>query len=73
LQNSVSRRIEARADAHALALTHDPATFAAMQARLSQVNLGDPDPNPIEHSLFASHPSTVQRMATATAWARTAR
>jgi STE24 endopeptidase len=70
LQNSVSRRIEARADAHALALTHDPATFAAMQARLSQVNLGDPDPNPIEQTLFASHPSTVQRMATALAWAR---
>jgi STE24 endopeptidase len=71
-QNAVSRRIEARADAHALTLTHDPATFAAMQARLSQVNLGDPDPNPIEHTLFASHPSTVQRMATAFAWARTA-
>jgi STE24 endopeptidase len=70
LQNSVSRRIEARADAHALALTHDPTTFAAMQARLSQVNLGDPDPNPIEQALFASHPSTVQRMATAMAWAR---
>jgi STE24 endopeptidase len=73
LQNSVSRRVEARADAHALALTHDPATFAAMQARLSQVNLGDPDPNPIEQALFASHPSTVQRMATAMAWARRAR
>src|SRR5262249_30899981 len=73
LQNAVSRRIEVRADAHALALTHDPATFAAMQARLSQVNLGDPDPNPVEHALFASHPSTVQRMATASAWARSAR
>ncbi|GAA1792800.1 M48 family metallopeptidase [Planosporangium flavigriseum] len=73
LQNAVSRRIEARADRHALALTRDPATFAAMQARLSQVNLGDPDPNPVEYMLFASHPSTVQRMATARAWARSAR
>jgi STE24 endopeptidase len=73
LQNAVSRRIEARADRHALALTRDPATFAAMQARLSQVNLGDPDPNPIEYALFASHPSTVQRMAAARAWSRSAR
>jgi STE24 endopeptidase len=73
LQNAVSRRIEARADRHALALTHDPATFAAMQARLSQVNLGDPDPNPVEYTLFASHPSTVQRMAAARAWSRSGR
>jgi STE24 endopeptidase len=73
LQNAVSRRIEARADRHALALTHDPATFATMQARLSQVNLGDPDPNPVEYALFASHPSTVQRMAAARAWSRRAR
>jgi STE24 endopeptidase len=73
LQNAVSRRIEARADRHALALTRDPATFEAMQARLSQVNLGDPDPNAIEYTLFASHPSTVQRMAAARAWARSSR
>jgi STE24 endopeptidase len=73
LQNAVSRRIEARADRHALVLTHDPPTFAAMQARLSQVNLGDPDPNPVEYALFASHPSTVQRMAAARAWSRTGR
>jgi STE24 endopeptidase len=73
LQNAVSRRIEARADRHALALTRDPATFATMQARLSQVNLGDPDPNPIEYALFASHPSTVQRMAAARAWSRSPR
>src|SRR5690606_38708989 len=32
-QALVSRRVEARADAHALALTGDPAGFAAMQAR----------------------------------------
>jgi len=44
-----------------------------MQARLSRVNLGDPDPNPVEFTLFASHPSTVQRMAAARAWARAVR
>jgi STE24 endopeptidase len=34
-QALVSRRTEARADAHALALTNDPGTFEAMQRRLS--------------------------------------
>src|SRR5256886_13243544 len=43
-QNALSRRIEARADAHALALTDDPTTFEAMEAPLSTVNLADPDP-----------------------------
>ena len=69
-QNLVSRRVEARADAHALALTADPSTFAAMQQRLSTLNLSDPDPNRLEYLLFASHPSTVQRLAAARAYAR---
>ncbi len=61
----VSRRIEARADAHALRRTGDAATFAAMQRRLALRNLADVDPNPVEHLLFDSHPSTVQRIAAA--------
>ncbi len=69
-QNLISRRVEAHADAHALALTADPATFEAMQGRLALLNLGDVDPNPIEHAVFASHPSTVERIAIARAWAR---
>ncbi|OLB79532.1 MAG: peptidase [Actinobacteria bacterium 13_2_20CM_2_71_6] len=69
-QNALSRRIEARADAHALALTDDPTTFEAMEARLSTVNLADPDPPRLEHLLFASHPATVERMAAARAYAR---
>ena len=69
-QNALSRRIEARADAHALALTDDPATFEAMEARLATVNLADPDPPRWEHLLFASHPATVERMAAARAYAR---
>jgi STE24 endopeptidase len=69
-QAFVSRRIESRADLHALQLTGDPAGFEAMQGRLSLINLGDPDPSPAEHLLFGSHPTTVQRMAHARAWAR---
>jgi STE24 endopeptidase len=69
-QAFVSRRVEARADRHALQLTDDPAGFEAMQGRLSLVNLGDPDPNPVEQFLFGSHPTAVERMALARAWAR---
>ncbi|GIF71805.1 M48 family metallopeptidase [Asanoa siamensis] len=69
-QALLSRRTEARADAHALALTNDPGTFEAMQARLSSVNLGDPDPPRWEYLYGASHPSTVERMAAARAYAR---
>jgi STE24 endopeptidase len=70
LQSFVSRLIEARADAHALTLTHDPATFEAMQKRLSLVNLADPDPPAWEQDLFGSHPTTVERIAAARAFAR---
>jgi STE24 endopeptidase len=68
VENLVSRHIEARADTHALRLTNDPVTFDRMQARLAQLNLTDVDPNPVEYALFASHPSTVQRMAAGLAY-----
>ncbi|AEV82559.1 peptidase [Actinoplanes sp. SE50] len=69
-QAFVSRQIEARADRHALDLTGDPQTFEAMQRRLGTVNLSDPDPPTWELLMFATHPSTVQRMAAARAYAR---
>ncbi|MFI7597649.1 M48 family metallopeptidase [Actinoplanes sp. NPDC049681] len=70
VQALVSRRVEARADAHALELTGDPAAFEAMQRRLGTVNLSDPDPPAWEYVMSASHPSTVERMAAARAYAR---
>ncbi|MER7166001.1 M48 family metallopeptidase [Micromonospora sp. NPDC000207] len=70
VQAAVSRRVEARADAHAMALTGDPATFEAMQRRLAGINLADPDPPRWEYLWSASHPSTVERMAAARAYAR---
>ncbi|MFG1917663.1 M48 family metallopeptidase [Micromonospora sp. NPDC048898] len=72
VQALMSRRVEARADAHALALTRDPETFESMQRRLGSVNLGDPDPPRWEYLYSASHPSTVERMAAARAYARKA-
>jgi STE24 endopeptidase len=70
VQALVSRHVEARADAHALALTGAPATFEAMQQRLSTINLGDPDPPRWEYLYSASHPSTVERIAHARGYAR---
>ncbi|RAO43090.1 Ste24 endopeptidase [Micromonospora noduli] len=70
VQALISRRVEARADAHALALTNDPESFESMQRRLGSVNLGDPDPPRWEYLYSASHPSTVERMAAARAYAR---
>jgi STE24 endopeptidase len=65
LQNLVSRRVEARADEHALSLTGDSAAFAAMQLRLAEVNITDVHPPRIEYLLFATHPGTVERLAAA--------
>ncbi len=65
MQSLVSRRIEARADRHALRLTGDPAGFAAMQLRLAAVNIADVHPPRLEYLLFATHPDTVERLAAA--------
>jgi STE24 endopeptidase len=70
LQSFVSRRIEARADGHALALTEDPATVERMEQRLATTNLADVDPPRLEYLFFASHPSVVERIAAARAYAR---
>jgi STE24 endopeptidase len=69
LQNAVSRRIENRADTYALRLSREPAVFAAMQRRLALTNLADLDPGRVPYLLFASHPTTVQRIAAAQAFA----
>lgn len=70
LSNLVSRRVEARADVAALDLTRDPATFAAVQKRLALSNVSDLDPRPVAFALFATHPSTTQRLALAREWQR---
>ncbi|MFE9425052.1 M48 family metalloprotease [Kitasatospora sp. NPDC006697] len=69
-QAAVSRRIEARADRHALDLTRDPEQFIAMQRRLALTNVADVDPPRLLELLFASHPSTARRIAAARAWAQ---
>ncbi len=67
---ALSRRIERRADLHALRLTGDPAGFIAMQHRLAVANVADPDPPRLLQALFGTHPTAVQRIAAARAYER---
>ncbi|PBC77245.1 STE24 endopeptidase [Streptomyces sp. TLI_235] len=68
LQAAASRRIEARADRHALELTSDPEQFIAMQRRLAVANVSDVDPPRLLVLLFGTHPSATRRIAAARAW-----
>jgi STE24 endopeptidase len=64
---AVSRRVEVRADRHALLLTQDPAQFIAMQRRLTVANVGEPSPPRALHALFGTHPTPVERITLARA------
>lgn len=66
----VSRRIEASADVHALELTRDPVTFAAMQRRLAIANISDLQPRWYRTLLYQTHPSPPWRVGLARAWAQ---
>lgn len=70
LTNLVSRHVEARADLHALDLTHDPATFVASERHLSTVNLSDLSPPGWAYALFFTHPTGPERIAFAREWER---
>jgi STE24 endopeptidase len=69
LQGLVSRRIEARADEHALELTRDPEAFVSMERRLALQNRADLRPNRLYQFWFGTHPTTVDRIAAARAFA----
>jgi STE24 endopeptidase len=70
VSNLVSRRIELRADVHALDLTRDAGTFADSQRRLALTNLSDLEPHPLAYALFATHPTAAERLALAREWRR---
>ncbi|WP_225848414.1 M48 family metalloprotease [Streptomyces sp. HPF1205] len=65
---ALSRRVETRADRHALALTSAPASFIAMQRRLTLANVAEPDPPRLLHLLWGTHPTPAARIALARAW-----
>jgi STE24 endopeptidase len=66
--NQLSRDVEARADTFSLELTDDPKGMIELQRRLTERNLGDPDPPAIVEFLLGTHPSTVDRIGSALAW-----
>jgi STE24 endopeptidase len=69
LASVISRWAEARADWVSLEVTHDPATAVAVERRLALENRADLRPNRLLLALFASHPSTMARIAQAWLWA----
>lgn len=73
ISNQLSRRVEARADAFALRLTDEPRAFIAFERRITLRNVSDPDPPRLVHRLFGTHPTTVQRIGIARAYAAGAR
>jgi STE24 endopeptidase len=70
VQNLVSRQIEARADLHALDLARDPTAFIAMQKRLAESGLAQPEPPRVLHLIFGDHPTEAERVAMAQTWER---
>ncbi len=60
--NYVSRAVEARADAFALRVTDDPDAFISLERRLAVRNISDPDPPGLLHTLFGTHPTTLERI-----------
>jgi STE24 endopeptidase len=67
--NAVSRRYEAEADWVALEATRDPAASRALTLRLARASLADPDPPSWAYALRRTHPTALQRVAMARAWA----
>jgi STE24 endopeptidase len=67
--SAIARWAEARADWVALEVTRDPATAVAVERRLALENRADLRPNRLLVLLFASHPSTMARIAQAWLWA----
>jgi STE24 endopeptidase len=68
--NAVSRWAEARADWAALEVSRDPETAVAVERRLALVNRANLRPNRLLTAWFATHPTTMARIAQAWLWAR---
>jgi STE24 endopeptidase len=68
--SALSRRVESRADAFALALTDEPEPFVSFEQRIVRQNLADPDPPRLLVRLFGTHPPAVERIGVARAYAR---
>src|SRR3954447_3316935 len=68
IANALSREVERRADAFSLRLTGATEPFVSFERRITVRNVGDPDPPRLLTALFATHPSTVERIGIARAY-----
>ncbi|HJW64162.1 MAG TPA: M48 family metalloprotease, partial [Actinomycetes bacterium] len=66
--SAISRWAEARADWVSLEVTRDPVTAVAVERRLALENRADLRPNRLLMVMFASHPTTMARIAQAWLW-----
>jgi STE24 endopeptidase len=69
-QSAQSRRYEAEADWAALEATRNAKAMESMTRRFTAEGLADPDPPGWFSFLFDSHPSGLDRIGMARAWAR---
>jgi len=65
----LSRPVEANADEFSLDLTRDPAAHIALEREIAVRNVSDPDPPRVLHTLFGTHPTTLDRIGIGEAWA----
>ncbi len=70
LSSALSRAVERRADAFSLTLTDAPEPFVSFERQLVKQNLADPDPPRWLVALMGTHPSTIERIGIARAYAR---
>ncbi len=68
LMNLLSRRREAKADLFSLNLTCDPAAFISGEKRLCDINMMDESVSRLRRIFFATHPSTLERIAMGENW-----
>ena len=73
LGNAVSRRYEAEADWSALRATRDPAAAQSLFRKFTRYDLVQPSPPTWSYVLIDNHPTVVQRIAMARAWAARSR
>jgi STE24 endopeptidase len=72
ISNQLSRRVEARADSYALALTEAPEPFIGFERRISLRNVSDPDPPDWVTAILGTHPPTIERIGIGEAFSRDA-
>jgi STE24 endopeptidase len=73
LTNAVSRRFEYEADQFAARVARNSSALVSALKKISDRNLGDPDPHPFVEWYFYSHPSVekrARRVAKEAKWAR---